>query len=219
MTSRKEKGTSGNSESSRDGLIKRDEKGKLLILFDSFWESSKTLLWFEKERKGGQQEFMRTVGVAGFESSWEFWANEGGGALEQLQWRWEETLNRLHHYLRPPAAFFVITLPRQMQNEMHNMHCIYAKTTLETSLFGEALESNSFEKILLWWLCSSSKSSILERSYYKTVADEIPEKHDSSILKQTLNHLDLWSNNYWLSNIRQITQNILRVHCNLHFAP
>ena len=36
-----------------------------------------------------------------------------------------------------------------MQNEMHNMHCIYAKTTLETSLFGEALESNSFEKILL----------------------------------------------------------------------
>ena len=198
--------------------MERDEKGKLLILFDSFWESSKTLLWFEKEGKGGQQEFMRTVGVAGFESSWEFWANEGGGALEQLQWRWEETLNRLHHYLRPPAAFFVITLPRQMQIQMHNMHCIYAKTTLETSLFGEALESNSFEKILLWWLCSSSKSSILKRSYYKTVADEIPEKHDSSILKQTLNHLDLWSNNYWLSNIRQITQDILRVHCNLHFA-
>ena len=198
--------------------MERDEKGKLLILFDSFWESSKTLLWFEKEGKGGQQEFMRTVGVAGFESSWEFWANEGGGALEQLQWRWEETLNRLHHYLRPPAAFFVITLPRQMQIQMHNMHCIYAKTTLETIFFGEALESNSYEKILLWWLYSSSKSSILKRSYYKTVADEIPEKHDSSILKQTLNHLDLWSNNYWLSNIRQITQNILRVHCNLHFA-
>ena len=63
------------------------------------------------------------------------------------------------------------------------------KLHLRPFFFGEALESNSFEKILLWWLCSSSKSSILKRSYYKTVADKIPEKHDSSILKQTLNHL------------------------------
>lgn len=176
MTSRKEKGTSGNSKSSRDGLMERDEKGKLLILFGSFWESSKILLWFEKERKGCQQEFMRTVGVAGFESSWEFWANEGGGALEQLQWRWEETLNRLHHYLRPPAAFFVITPPWQMQIQMHLCkYYTWDQFFWWSLMMSNTFTSNSFEKkILLWWFCSSSKSSILKRLYYKTVADEIP---------------------------------------------